>query len=148
MSQGDHGWHSDSIYTLPCGLDLFMLGSIDTFVPSLHLVHRTRWFWLLLVTQCCFGEDLCNRRVLSVKSFLVMAKTAAKIAKLERCEQLCQAERISLCDIQDDDTKRDQFRRNPLETFNSLSDGVCCSNSVNCSIVSFASTGSPLWSSS
>jgi hypothetical protein len=29
-----------------------------------------------------------------------------------------------------------------------LGDGVCCSNSVNCSIVSFASTGSPLWSSS
>jgi len=49
---------------------------------------------------------------------------------------------------EDDNTKRDQFRRNPLETAKSLGDGVCCRTSVNCSLVIFALTGSPLWSSS
>ncbi len=80
---------------------------------------------LACLSQCCFGEDLCNRRVLSVISFLVMAKTAAKTAKLEKVSSCTRLKGSRFRDIQDDNTKRDQFRRNPLEIAKSLSDGVC-----------------------
>jgi len=62
-----------------------------------------------------------------------MAKTAAKTAKLEKVSSCTRLKGSRFRDIQDDNTKRDQFRRNPLETAKSLGDGVCALVILLCS---------------